>query len=241
MFIRNCSQNKKIEDLDYTSKALQFRPMLDVIGNPEITSSEFTTDKITVSDLLNTQENMDSIRDIGATIKINAKLNFVNKGNAIAKISEIIWCDTLSGSDEIRKYLFNKKLREEMFKEYPDSDYYKITDVSPGDTCVFNISRSVVFVSDEKFTLHFLLLYHNEAGSFFDTYYWARYIIKPIIYKNEFAYINGKLAYRLICDRAQFKECLKIYDHHISWRAYSKDESKDISEYIKSHHKKSKR
>jgi len=238
VFVRDCSQNKKIEELGYVSNALQFRPLLQVLGTPRIYSYEIQTDRVALPDFSAAPESTDSIQDITASLRIHARLLFVNAGNAIANVYAFIWADTSSGSAIIRADLLNRTLREQRFIASPDTDYFYVKDIRPGDTCDFQIAHDVRFLTEQKFTMHFLLLYSNEAGGFFDTYYWARFTAIPIVWKTEFAIIDGKLAYRVGIDRKQFREFLTLCDQNTSWRVYSKAEAEDILSFIKRHSKK---
>lgn len=232
VFFKNCSQDKKIDKLTYVSNAMQFRPLLQVLDKPRIYSYEIRTDKVNVPNFSTTQVNTDSIHDINATLRIYAKLRVANTGNAIANVYELIWTDTSSGGSEIREVLLNQKLREQKFVSSPDTDYFGIKDIKPGDTCDFQISHDVKYVYDQKFTMHFLLLYRNEAGDLFDTYYWARFKTIPFVWKTEFAIIDGQLAYRIGVDKKQVKEFITLYDQNTSWRLYSKSDAENILSFF---------
>jgi hypothetical protein len=238
VFVRDCSQNKKIEELGYVSNALQFRPLLQVLGTPQIYSYEIQTDRVAIPNFSAAPESTDSIQDIAASLRIYARLLFVNAGNAIANVYAFIWADTSSGSATIRAILQDRKLREQSFVAFTDTDYFGIKDIRPGDTCDFRIAHDVRFVTKQKFTMHFLLLYRNEAGGLFDTYYWARFTTVPILWKTEFAINDGKLAYRVGVDRKQFREFLTLCDHNTSWRVYSKADAEDILSFFTRHSKK---
>jgi hypothetical protein len=237
VFVRDCSQNKRIEELGYISNALQFRPILQVLGSPRIYSYEIQSDRVALPNFSTAPESTDSIQDINASLRIHAKLRFVNAGNAIANVYAFVWADTSSGSPMIRADLLNRTLREQRFVPSPDTDYFYIKDIRPGDTCDFQIAHDVRFFIEQKFTMHFLLLYGNEAGGLFDTYYWARFTTMPILWKAEFAIIDGKLAYRVGVDRKQLREFLTLCDQNISWKVYSKADAEDVLSFIKRHSK----
>jgi hypothetical protein len=239
VFVRNCSQNKRIEDLDYNNKALEYRPLLEVVGNPQITSVGIAGEKkFATRYLLDTTQNPDRFVDIPCSLTVETKLCIVNSGTSLAEVYAYTWEDTLSGGPQLRNRLLDKKLREHGFVLSPTTDYFSIQDIKPGDTSYFNLSHTAHFVKDNAFTMHFLVLYMNEVGSLYDTYYWARYDATPITSKLEVLAINNKpVAIRSITPRRQLLEFLKLRDHNMSWKTYSKTETEDIIDFFKRHTK----
>jgi hypothetical protein len=237
--VRDCSQNKRIEELDYTSKAMEYRPLLEVVESPQITSIRVAGEKkIATHDLLDTTQNADRFIDIPCSLTVDAKLRVVNSGNSLAEVYAYIWGDTLSGTAPIRHRLLDKKLREDGFVVSPTSEYFAIKDVKPGDTTYFEISHTAKFVEENSFTMHFLLLYKNEAGVLYDTYYWARYNIAPIMNKLEVLAINNKpIAIRAGTQEIAIPEFLKLHDQNTSWRKYTKAEAEDIIRFFECHTK----
>jgi hypothetical protein len=237
--VRDCSQNKRIEDLDYNSKAMEYRPRLDIVGNPQITSVGIAGEKkIATRDLLDTSQNSDTFIDIPCSLTVDTKLCIVNSGNSLAEVYAYTWEDTLSGNAQLRYRLLNKKLRENGFVLSPTTDYFTIQDIKPGDTSYFKLSHKANFVKENSFTMHFLLLYKNEVGVLYDTYYWARYDVTPIMSKLEVLAINNKpVAVRSVPQEIKLLEFLKLRDHNTSWRKYSKAEAEDIIRFFKRHTK----
>ncbi len=233
--IRGCSQDKKIEELNYTSKALEFRPCLDVIGSPEIDSFELASEKMPVSKLYESRS--DTI-DIRSFLTIHAKLKVTNVGNSRARVYAFAWQDTLSGEPKIRELLLDKKAREKGIKVSPFLDYFWLREVRPGDTTSFVVSHTVRFIEKNKFTMHFLFLYENESHVLYDTYYWARYTTTPIVVKPEFVVINGQLTQHMLLDKNQLTKYLELHEHNTSSKVYSREEAEDILRFLKTKAKK---
>jgi len=229
--IRGCSQDKKIEELNYTSKALEFRPCLDVIGSPEIDSFELASEKMPVSKLYESRS--DTI-DIRSFLTIHAKLKVANVGNSRARVYAFAWQDTLSGEPKIRELLLDKKAREKGIKVSPFLDYFWLREVGPGDTTSFDVSHTIRFVEENKFTMHFLFLYENESHVLYDTYYWALYITNPIVVKLGPVVAIGKLTLIRALDKNQFEKYLKLHDHNSSSKIYSREEAEDILGFLRS-------
>jgi len=233
--IRGCSQDKKIEELNYANKAVEFRPCLEVIGNPEIISVEFASEKMPVSKFY--ESHSDTI-DIPSFLTMNAKLRLVNTGNSRAKVYASFWQDTLSGDPKIRDLLLDKKARAKKIRATPVLDYFWLKEVRPSDTVSFDMSDTVRFVEGNKFTIHFLLLYENESHVLYDTYYWARYIADPIVVELDPVVINGKISQTMTLDKNELEKYLKLHDHNSSSRIYSGKEAEDILKFLRSRVKK---
>ncbi|MGB2698066.1 MAG: hypothetical protein WBD28_09465 [Candidatus Zixiibacteriota bacterium] len=239
VFIRDCSQDKKIEELNYWSNAMQFKPSLKVVGDPITTAFQFEGDgKFATRDILNASDTTTKFIDIHCTLTINFKLNIMNEGNTMADVYAVFWSDTSKGRDKMRELLFNKDARERELGKPIIGDYLTLKSVPPGDTVDYEMTHTVQFFEENDFTMHFLFLYRNEIGTLYDTYYWACYNATPILGKVEFAIIDGKLVSRIAVEKTQFKDFLKLYDHAMSSKTYSKSEAEDILDFLKRHRKK---
>ncbi len=232
---RGCSQDKKIEELSYIDRALEYRPCLDVIGSPEIDSFELASEKMPVSKLYDSRS--DTI-DIHSFLTIHAKLKVVNVGNSRARVYAFTWQDTLSGEPKIRELLLDKKARKKGIKVSPFLDYFWLREVRPGDTTSFVVSHTVRFVEENKFTMHFLFLYENESHILYDTYYWARYTMNPIVVKPELIVINGPLTQHMLLDKNQLAKYLELHEHNTSSEVYSRKEAEDIMRFLRNKVKK---
>ena len=225
-FIRDCSQDKKIEENNYITKALQFRPRLEILDNPRVSAIDtfVVSEASQIGDTLVTK----------FSLSIICSLNVANKGESMARIYATAWTDTSTGIAKIRDVLLDKKYREDFFKSLPVNDYYPLKEVQSGDTTYFKIRHTIQYVNGNQFTIHFLLLYKNEAGNLFDTYYWARYATTPITGVPQFKVENGKLIFNSIkFAKADFREFLKLTDSNTSTQTYSREQAKDILNFLK--------
>ena len=239
VFIRDCSQDKKIQELNYWTSAMQFKPFLKVVGNPIITAFQFEGDsKFATRDIFNASDTTIKFIDIHCTLTIDFKLNIMNEGNTIADVYAILWSDTLKGRDKMRDLLFNKDTRERELGRPIIGDYLTLKSVPAGDTVDYEMTHTVRFFEENDFMMHFLFLYRNEVGTLYDTYYWACYNATPILGKVEFAIIEGKLVSRVAVEKAQFKDFLKLYDHATSSKTYSKSQAEDILDFLKRNREK---
>jgi len=235
VLIRDCSQNAQINELTYRTNATQFRPNLKVCEKPNLIDFQLRS-KMAVKDFF-PRVTQDTI-DTPATLRVTVSLKLTNIGNAVAHISSIVWVDTVSGEDQIRRMLLDKNARPDSLQAGSLNRYFTPMDLSTGDTTTIELKRDIEFIDRQAFTLHFLFLYENETGALFDTYYWARYQLGEIIYQPQVGMINGNPAVRIIYNRKQFREFLKFLDDHSSTKVYTQEQSENIIKYLSEHIKK---
>jgi hypothetical protein len=171
--LRDCSQNRKINKLEYEVNSLNFKPVIKV---EQIMLSNFR-------EKFEAQSSKDSLTDTLTIIenyKINTDITFFlkNVGNSKAKLIAAICTDTLSGNDIIKKSVLEKGLKGTTLKQ---NDYYLYLELLPNETKTLKFNKTIGFVGKESFTIHLLLLYQNDLDVLYDTYYWARFYKKEII------------------------------------------------------------
>ncbi len=111
-------------------------------------------------------------------------------------------------------------------------NYYKTIDILPGkEQTLEAVSRQVAEIREGAFNIHYYLVYENEAGNVYDTYYWARFQSKQFT-------INPQ------ADSATIEKALRdsivfIDDHH-SYTIYDKEDSlflRNFREFLKNEYK----
>jgi hypothetical protein len=164
---------------------------------------------------------------IGLGININLKC--INTGNSLAKILNTFWTDTVSGEAELRAILIDGDRRQGSMVPVSLNGYYKTQELSAGDTINIETELSVASFKDKTFTLHFLILYQNEAGALFDTYYWARFKAGPFRMFQIDTLIDGKRD-RFVIPFFPFMRAslIKLIDSHTSTKLYSSEVAMDI-------------
>ena len=157
------------------------------------------------------------------------RYKFQNKGNAKAILVAAFAIDTTSGGDILRKIILDKKLRREYLLSTERLDrYYKNFELNPTEQDSLEIESYTRFQDNFLFTQHFLLLYTNEAGAYFDTYYWARFSTAT-------PWIKFPKGTQLYITKEGLKDMLlnlPLKDYEESNKIYSKDEIKRILEFI---------
>lgn len=155
-------QAGRLQNAEFTSQSLQHRPILSIVGKPELKRVEY---EIT-AEMLNGKV----IKSIANKLKIDTKIRIRNDGNVNAHLIFYSVTDRLSGLPEMRNICASK------FKNFPGKldvglikDYYQTIDILPGKEHTIETSRQVQNISEGVFNIHCYLVYKNEAGNVYDT------------------------------------------------------------------------
>ncbi len=161
-------QTQRLQDNDFINQSLQNRPILSIIGKPEVKRVEYDIQ----AEMLNGKV----INSSATKLKIDTKIRIRNDGNTNAHLILYAVTDRLSGLPEIRDATTSK------FKNFPGKldiglikDYYQTVDILPGKEHIIETSRPVQNINEGLFNIHYYLVYKNEVGNVYDTYYWARF------------------------------------------------------------------
>jgi hypothetical protein len=227
--IRDCKQENRLDELNHGMTALQYRPLLKVVGTPDVLSYELEGQPFRTDTLLKATES-DSVLDIYARLTVDLRFAVVNDGNAVARIYSIVLTDSSSGADLARRRILNSDFSG--FKLVPDSSYFRTESVTPGDTAYFNESYRVNFSDKSTFTLHFLILYQNEMKALYDTYHWARFSTREIWFRNYYRIEKGRLQIRSVPRGDDLRKFLQFVDGNESYYAYDRSEAGAVQENL---------
>jgi hypothetical protein len=170
---RGCEQDKRITEISYRTN----RPRLEPVGEFQLDSIAFGFLPNKIINIHRDTMTRDSIPVVDVNWTIAGHLTFCNMGTDIARIRFYAYLDKNSTDAIIRDVLLGKKIRNISFSmdSLSNALYFKIVDIAPRDTFKFSIVRQIQFITEtEDAVLHFLVLYENQSGAFFDTYYWTR-------------------------------------------------------------------
>jgi hypothetical protein len=108
-------------------------------------------------------------------MQVGIKLIVKNNGTATARLLAIGSVDTLSGAAVLREVCFDESTWS---NARPWRDFFREISILP------NVSDSIttrvsISAADRGGTVHLLLLYENEFGIVFDTYYWLKFVSVP--------------------------------------------------------------
>jgi len=226
-FVRDCAQDRKLEEINFESSSLQHRPYLKVVGNPEIREYKIIgSKKFAIKDLQPQLDSSTPRLEIPSDLTVRVRLRLANVGNAPARIYLIVWGDTTTGEDQFRKTLTT-------FEEVtPDTSYFKTKEIPQGDSTFFEEERQIGFFSNNTFTLHLIFVYANDSHGIFDTYFWARFEAKPIetLYRRQI--IHGHSEYVKIEEHPSASEVVKVIATNQSSKVYSKDEAQLLVDHL---------
>ncbi|MBI3125597.1 MAG: hypothetical protein HYZ10_14465 [Ignavibacteriales bacterium] len=224
VLMKDYYQNERITQISYLSSAAQFRPNLKIAGNL----------KTSISALMSKGQGTDSLgaREIPAILPVSIKMKCVNVGNSIARVITTFLTNTKTGDDKLRMLLTDSKNRQNELIPVPFNNFYKTQDLSSGDTISIETAHMVTSFQHERITLHFLILYENEMGALFDTYFWAQFEVGPFILRASTTFINGKkdVVYSALMPSDGVE--LKLIDSHSSTQMYSQENAKYILDYL---------
>lgn len=240
----HCSQNKEIEEqsrqqsktvdsLNYRINALHFQPILKIAKNPVIESLSFES-KIPKTYLLSDIQDDKATSD---TLAINGKYTAItefrvfNDGESLAKILAYVISDTLSELPIIRKYLHSDSLNAKPFviDFLPD---FSIDELQPGDTTSVKIRHEIKFPKQGRFTIHILMLYENQMGILYDTYFWAVFENLPTVFRQEFRIKDNQLQTRVLPDYETSRNILKCTTTKPSYDFYDLKQAQHIKNKI---------
>lgn len=170
------------------------------------------------------------LKKVGGVFQANFQVEMQNNGNNNAQLLFIAVADTTSGLDYFRQLLFHKGLDQLLRHGEKDISYYSDIKISPNKEFNINVSRSIQFINQDSYTLHFWIVYRNEFGLIYDTYYWYRGIISlPVIV----SYIDESTGQLINSHLESPEKIISFIDDNNSFKIYSKKESHQIKKILK--------
>lgn len=221
----------KIRKLSFDNNGLQNRPLLKF--DEKLNKIHYTVQSkntISAEDLYKGK-----MSKIAVTLTVDPELNVTNNGNSVANILCKVVTDKYSGLPEIRKILFSENGMESFSIKLTD-DYYKTIDILPGKSKSVRLPytiNDVNFVLNE-FTIHYLIVYANEIGNVFDSYFWVRFKMDPI----QARFSSDGNTFSIQLDKEELHGAVKVIDTHFSTRMYSRNESRKIVKLTRSYRDK---
>lgn len=230
-FIRDCNQNSNMKQISQQINSLQYKPILKPIGEPKIVESKIISEGKSMQEILDLIDSSSVDTPTiatGAKIELTTKMTFVNEGASLARNVAYLSCDTITNYPRLREILRNpQKWKNKGHYEKID----KINESQPGDTIEVHSKYDLKFMENGNIELHYLLLYENELGTFYDTYVWCNYTFEL---STLFTIVeeNGILQPKLvdINNINPFKLSGKVND---SYYMYTESETKEIKKFLR--------
>ena len=178
------SQQERISHLENQLNSITYQPRLIVIGNLNIDTLSSDTAVIEIEQINTASEPGNApITEIPIKLSIKASLKFTNIGPSLGRLLTVVTTDTIPSIDYLRAYLTGKihnssiNWRTNYFPEFINSDILP----DGNDTLALKTNYSVTRIRNQKFVLHTLILYENELGFIYDTYFQTSYKIRELL------------------------------------------------------------
>lgn len=224
--IYNIVQGHLINELNYTNRSIEKKPILELYEGPNISleSVEFK------SKLIKSFPTKEIAIDISYFFRETIKFKNISKEKA--EIILFMQTDTFAKKDYLRNIIFDKDHFIKKFKKHIDEDtsYFVRRELLPGDTIVFsNIIGGSVFNMDNYYVRHYLIMYDNEYENRYDTYLKFRYkITKP--YEEPCSQPDGSIHLKPSKNNSEF---FKLEELPVrSTKTYTKEQKKQIDKLI---------
>jgi len=223
---RDCSQDREFAESNYILNATLNAPILEVIDPLETLEWHFSPTDLKKSDL-------DSTLDIYVECRIKGWLRFKNTGNVTARIIAYCDVDSFTADDYLRENLLDENKRNANIhpRKWASKEFFAAREVFPSDTIFIEVDEKINrFQQDSLTVLHIIILYTNDMGALYDTYYFLRlHNRKPIVKANWQEVNNGFVSV------IKFANCdlLAPIDDHKSTKVYTKRERDDITNWFR--------
>lgn len=237
-FIRGCQQENKIDKLNYQVNSMNYRPLMEIIGDPFFKKLFFSPAGIPIEKKPRTDQ-IDSLNkmiifdfQLGSPITFEVDIKFTNTGNSIGKIRNTISECSIKEDHDIRKTLIEEsdKFTFDKYDKFPT--FMKTELLNDGkDTLNFNTKAALHNLGkDQQFIFHFLLIYENELGGLYDTYYKIKCelrIITPNPFRDEKFLRGDRVTLKL-----NYKDIFQVKKYKTTYYTYNLAESERTKKFF---------
>jgi len=207
--------------LEQETAGMAYRPQLSVFTNPVV-------ECVLSNPTLLADANPDT-GTIAFNLRVDCTLHMVNKGNSPARLLAYAWSDTAVGTPALRKFLLDPSRRRNLRFEQ-SSDFYGVREVRPADTLTVAISQPVSRTLPQYFVLHYVVLYENDTGQLYDTYFWARYVLPGVVAPARPSLATPGRSWMYVFAPS---DMIRLLDTNESSIMYNPEQAKEIVEAIK--------
>ena len=206
---RNLTQDETINEINYAQLALAHQPRW------EVTQSIHQT---------NFQPVNEDIDEVIYEIDVTSEITFKNSGNSLGRLVALMTKDVQSGEANLRRILHDPDSEGTTLVTQEYEGYFPYVELSPGQTKTIPFNTKVRYAHNGWGSLHFLVIYENQAGVFFDTYLWIKYQSKsPVYYRKD----------QPIQEETLLRELFSFVDKNSSSIYYSHDEKERILDIMR--------
>ncbi|MBN1181589.1 MAG: hypothetical protein JXB49_04820 [Bacteroidales bacterium] len=217
--VKSCKSSDELQKTNERITAIEYRPRIRFY-NPIVTSIQLNIDSLPPKTTTNIK---DSIGDVEAQITLKLRLSYKNIGNSTAKMIAFYLTDTISEKQSIKdimfspsKVLFNKNDKIKI----PHS----LEELTFLDTSYIEIERKIMYISNNRFTIHLLAYYQNELGDYYDTYYWINFKTSTLLIPNP-EYSEEEFKKFIQNHSNEIVKVAELYDENNYSTVYTEEES----------------
>ncbi len=189
--------DRNSQDSSAQTPAAVNQPKLKVLGDPIVTQITFSDSCL---NKFNKMQDYDSILDTfnvkeNTLLKITTKLEVTNIGSSPGALLLYITTDTLAEINDLRGFLSGNQNDLELKYQINFFPPELENELLPfgRDSLDLDLVHTVQFKSDKNFTLHYLLIYEDDDGNIFDTYFETAYKFKNTVNPQIFSFKDRDL------------------------------------------------
>jgi hypothetical protein len=163
-------QSSDQAQLEERKLSVEHRPRVKILGGPAFTGAALDT---TGGGGARTENGLPTIT---AQIILGSTLKLTNVGSSAARLRSTLTADGLSGHRDLAdRLLATGQLRPSDFiVSRPNPVDLPTVELAPGDTAELQFTHVLKNPGPRnELQLHYLLLYENELGTLYDTYFWT--------------------------------------------------------------------
>lgn len=169
--------------------------------------------------------------------RINTEIKIKNIGNSLSTVILYSTTDTMSGEPILRKEIIKlaSGQKSDFIFELEFMDEFFQNELTPTKSLTIPISLKVSKINKEqKINLHFFVMYENEIGTIYDTYFWVVYENAPVGMEPIYSYHEptGRV-YLKFDTHDDPKSRFKVSTTKVSYNIYDKDKSEQIKKWLK--------
>ena len=170
-FLNSHFQEQRLENLSLLQNSLAYQPQLRYIGAKH--RIEYSPQWVRI---------VGDTTEIAVEMKVYSEVIYRNEGSAMGRLIGILSKDVPSGEDDLRRIIQDQESEKTTLVVKDSDKFFSFREVAIGDSIKITFENKINYVRDSWGTLHFLILYENQAGGFFDTYHWLKYQSKSPVF-----------------------------------------------------------
>jgi hypothetical protein len=231
-FWRDCGQDKEIDKINFLSNAVQHQPTLVSVSKLDITN--VWLEPVSVKVPLDTHDSTEPVGiPLETNILIKTNIKLTNVGNSNAKIIAVMMSDSLTANPFIRNAMLDPERKmttvQSMLPPFLKSELLP----NNSDTTQIELTYKIHNVRDNLFTLHYLILYENDLGNIYDTYYWNQYRIH-FVFHPPFVLEDGKPKISISKEKVSvdLEDLMRLQYEKSSYNTYDMSETDYLNKYL---------